>query len=58
MKKYILSLCALLLIPQLVLAQGYIATYTMKVSNVPEFAKNMDNLMASNWGQEFPGYVQ
>ena len=57
MKKYILSLCALLLIPQIVLAQGYIATYTMKVSNVPEFAKSMDDLMASDWGEEFPGYV-
>ena len=58
MKKYFLSAFALILtLPQLIVAQGYIATYTINVSNVPEYAKEMDNLMASEWGQDFPGYV-
>jgi hypothetical protein len=58
MKKYFLSVFALILtLPQLIVAQGYIATYTINVSNVPEYAKEMDNLMASEWGQDFPGYV-
>ena len=58
MKKYLITAFALLLtLPQLIIAQGYIATYTMKVSDVPQFAKEMDILMASDWGQAFPGYV-
>ena len=58
MKKYVLNAFVLLMaLPQLLMAQGYIATYTMKVSNVQEYAKEMDALMASDWGQAFPGYV-
>ena len=58
MKKYLLNAFVLFMaLPQLLMAQGYIATYTMKVSNVQEYAKEMDALMASDWGQAFPGYV-
>ena len=49
MKKYLLNAFVLFMaLPQLLIAQGYIATYTMKVSNVQEYAKEMDALMASD----------
>ena len=58
MKKYLFTAFALLIaLPQLLIAQGYIATYTIKVSDVQQYAKDMDNLMASDWGKAFPGYV-
>jgi hypothetical protein len=54
MKKYILSfLTATLFMSGSVFADGYIATYSMKVSNHQEFVKEMDNLMASEWGKAF-----
>ena len=58
MKKYLFTAFALLIsLPQIIVAQGYIATYTIKVSDVQQYAKDMDSLMASDWGQAFPGYV-
>ena len=55
MKKYILGfLVATLFLSGSVFADGYIATYSMKVSNPQAFAKEMDNLMASDWGKTFP----
>jgi len=54
MKKYILSfLAATLFMSGSVFADGYIATYSMKVSNPQEYVKEMDNLMASEWGKAF-----
>ena len=38
-------------------ADGYIASYSIKVSDVQTFAKSFDELMTSNFGQEFPGTV-
>ena len=40
---------------QSILADGYIASYSIKVSNVPAFAKSFDNLMSSDFGKNFPG---
>ena len=58
MKKYLFTAFALLFaLPQLLVAQGYIATYTIKVSDVQQYAKDMEDLMASDWGKAFPGYV-
>ena len=42
---------------QAILADGYIASYSIKVSDVQTFAKAFDNLMTSNFGKEFPGAV-
>ena len=55
MKKYILSfLVATLFLSGSAFADGYIATYSMKVSNPQAYAKEMDDLMASDWGKNFP----
>lgn len=54
MKRFILSLLvATLFMSGSVFADGYIATYSMKVSNSQEFVKEMDNLMGSDWGKAF-----
>jgi len=38
-------------------ADGYIASYSIKVSDVQTFAKSFDDLMTSDFGTEFPGTV-
>lgn len=36
-------------------ADGYIASYSVKVSDVQKFAQSLDGLMTSEFGNEFPG---
>ena len=36
-------------------ADGYIASDSVKVSDVPAFAKSLDGLMTSEFGKNFPG---
>ena len=58
MKKLFTTCMALFLMSfQFVSADGYIASYSIKVSDVQSFAKSFDDLMTSNFGQEFPGTV-
>ena len=54
MKKLLLSL---MLISPLTFADGYIATYSIEVSDVQKFAGSFDKLMKSDWGTSFPGVV-
>ena len=58
MKKLFTTCMAVFLMSfQSVSADGYIASYSIKVSDVQTFAKSFNNLMTSNFGQEFPGTV-
>ena len=58
MKKYFLSLVALLLISsQSLSAAGYLASYSMKVSDPASYMEAMDELMSSEWGKSFPAVV-
>ena len=58
MKKLLLSISLMVLVSsQSILAAGYIATYSVNVSNPAEYAKQMDSLMNSEWGKSFPGVV-
>ena len=54
MKKLLLSL---MLISPLTFADGYIASYSIQVSDVQKFAGAFDKLMKSSWGKSFPGVV-
>ena len=54
MKKLLLSL---MLISPLTFADGYIASYSIQVSDVQKFAGSFDKLMKSSWGTSFPGVV-
>ena len=38
-------------------AAGYIATYSLNVSNPAAYVEAMDDLMESNWGKSFPAVV-
>ena len=59
MRKYFISLMATaLLLAGPVFADGYIASYTLNVKDAMSFYKEMDNLMASDWGKSFPGHVE
>jgi hypothetical protein len=58
MKKLFTTFIAVFLMSfQSLSADGYIASYSIKVSDVQTFAKSFDELMTSNFGQEFPGTV-
>ena len=58
MKKLFTTFIAVFLMSfQSLSADGYIASYSIKVSDVQTFAKSFDDLMTSNFGQEFPGTV-
>ena len=58
MNKFIYSLFAFLLIStQNLAAAGYLASYSMKVSNPAAYVEAMDELMSSEWGKSFPAVV-
>ena len=42
---------------QFLQADGYIASYSIKVSDAPAFAKSFNGLMSSDFGKTFPGTV-
>ena len=46
-----------MLISPLTFADGYIASYSIQVSDVQKFAGSFDKLMKSDWGTSFPGVV-
>jgi len=58
MKKLSLSLLAFFMMSfQSISADGYIAAYSIKVSNPVSFVEAFDDLMTSDFGKEFPGTV-
>ena len=58
MKKYIYGLFAIVLISsQSIIAAGYLATYSVKVSNPAAYVEAMDELMETDWGKSFPAVV-
>jgi hypothetical protein len=58
MKKILFSFFAILFISsQSLVAAGYIATYSMKVSNPAAYVEAMNELMSSKWGKSFPAEV-
>ena len=58
MKKFLYSFLAIFLISgQSLSAAGYIAQYSMKVSNPAAYVEAMDELMSSEWGKSFPAVV-
>ena len=58
MKKFIYSFLAILFVSsQSLVAAGYIATYSLNVSNPAAYVKAMDDLMESDWGKAFPAVV-
>ena len=58
MRKILFSFFAILLISsQSLVAAGYIATYSMKVSNPAAYIEAMNELMSSKWGKSFPAEV-
>ena len=58
MRKILFSFFAILFIAsQSLVAAGYIATYSMKVSNPGAYIEAMDELMSSKWGKSFPAEV-
>ena len=58
MKKFIFSAFTILFIStQSLIAAGYIASYSMKVSDPSAYVEAMDELMDSDWGKSFPAPV-
>ena len=58
MKKYIYSLLAVVMISsQSLIAAGYLATYSVKVSNPAAYVEAMNDLMSTKWGKSFPAAV-
>ena len=58
MKKLLLTSMAFFSLSfQIVLADGYIAAYSIKVSDVQSYAQSLDDLMTSKFGKDFPGTV-
>lgn len=58
MKKFIYSLFAIVLISsQSMVAAGYLATYSIKVSEPANYVKALNDLMETNWGKSFPAVV-
>ena len=58
MKKLLLTSMAFFAMSfQIVLADGYIAAYSIKVSDAQSYAQSLDDLMTSKFGKEFPGTV-
>lgn len=41
-----------------VFADEYVASYSLNVKDAMSFYKEMDNLMASDWGKSFPGHIE
>ena len=55
MKKFIYSFLTVLFVSsQSLIAAGYIATYSLNVSNPGAYVEAMDELMESDWGKSFP----
>ena len=58
MQKIFLSLITVFFIStQSLVAAGYIAIYSLNVSDPASYAKSLDNLMKSEWGTSFPASV-
>ena len=58
MKKLLLTSMAFFTLSfQIVFADGYIAAYSIKVSDVQSYAESLDDLMTSKFGKDFPGTV-
>ena len=58
MKKFFYSIFAFVLISsQSIVAAGYLATYSIKVSDPAGYVKALDDLMGTNWGKSFPAVV-
>tara|TARA_B100000242_G_scaffold120537_1_gene84480 strand:- start:105 stop:809 length:705 start_codon:yes stop_codon:yes gene_type:complete len=58
MKKFIYTFfVALFVSAQSLNAAGYIASYSVKVSNPGAYVDAMDNLMSTEWGKSFPAVV-
>ena len=58
MKKFIYSFLTVLFVSsQSLIAAGYIATYSLNVSNPGAYVEAMDELMESDWGKSFPAVV-
>ncbi len=58
MRKILYSFFAILFVSsQSLLAAGYIASYSMKVSNPAAYVEAMDELMSSKWGKDFTAAV-
>ena len=56
-KLFLLPMAIFMMSFQFLQADGYIASYSIKVSDVPAFAKSFDGLMSSDFGKTFPGTV-
>ena len=58
MKKFLLCAYAFILVSsQSIIAAGYIATYSIKVSNPAAYVEALDELMDTEWGKSFPAAV-
>ncbi len=58
MKKFIYTFFITLFVSaQSLNAAGYIASYSVKVSNPGAYVDAMDNLMSTEWGKSFPAVV-
>lgn len=58
MKKFIYTFFVTLFVSvQTLNAAGYIASYSVKVSNPGAYVDAMDNLMSTEWGKSFPAVV-
>ena len=58
MKKFIYTIIVTLFVSaQSLNAAGYIASYSVKVSNPGAYVDAMDNLMSTEWGKSFPAVV-
>tara|TARA_B100001248_G_scaffold233151_1_gene194493 strand:+ start:40 stop:744 length:705 start_codon:yes stop_codon:yes gene_type:complete len=58
MKKFIYTFFVTLFVSaQSLNAAGYIASYSVKVSNPGAYVDAMDNLMSTEWGKSFPAVV-
>jgi len=56
-KLFLLPMAIFMMSFQFLQADGYIASYSIKVSDVSAFAKSFDGLMSSDFGKKFPGTV-
>ena len=54
-KLFLIPMAIFMMSFQSLSADGYIASYSIKVSDVPAFAKSLDSLMTSEFGKNFPG---
>ena len=56
-KLYFSFLLTIFVSSQSLLAAGYIASYSVKVSNPAAYVEAMDELMSTEWGKSFPAVV-